>query len=312
MSKRRWAPLARIIGVAAWIATASAAAAEGVHAFRITGPDGSSSTLLGTIHLGDPRIVQPDTAVLDGARRLIVEARPDQAPPPTPQDLLDPAAITAIKNGELRRAEWVSMLTPEDLVLLRSYVACAIPKQVDQVFEYFLALKAWRAAYAVAIPCPQPSDLSRDKMLMQRAEQTGLPIVPLETMDENQRQKDALIASLGERVFVNSLKHSIRLVGAQAITDYIKAINAGDFEEVLTISRRYAIDASEAEGVYHYMVRNRNIIWLPRLETYLQDGNAVVLVGAGHLAGPGGLIALLQRAGYSVQPILLPGAAKHP
>lgn len=301
-----------VIGAAAWLATASAASAEGVHAFRVTGPDGGNSVLLGTIHMGDPRIVQPDMAVLDGARRLVVESRPDQTPPPTPLDMLEPAALAAAKDGRLGRAEWVSLLTPEDFGLLRSYLACTIPGLTDQVFDLFLAFKAWRAAYAVALPCPRSSDPSRDTMLMQRAEQTGVPIVALETMTENQRQRDALIASLGERVFVDGLKYAIRSAGAQAIADYIAAINAGDFDEVRNISRRYAADSAESEGFDRYMVRGRNVSWMPRLEQHLQGGGAVVLVGAGHLAGPGGLITLLRQDGYAVEPILLPEMAKRP
>ena len=60
------------------------------------------------------------------------------------------------------------------------------------------------------------------------------------------------------------------------------------------------------------MIRGRNALWMPRLEQYLQGGDAVVLVGAGHLAGPDGLIALLRRDGYAVQPVLLPKMDEHP
>ena len=313
MEKAGWALLALCVGALAWIAAASAAAAEGVHAFRVTGPEGGSSVLLGTIHLGDPRIVQPSAAILDGAKRLVVESRPENEPPRPPGDQFDLTAIMTGKDGKPGRARWVSALTPEDVELLKAYLVCSVgPSQADQMLGYVLAFKAWAAAGSVALPCPHSAELSRDDMLKQRADKMGIPVVALESVEENRRQRDALIASLGEQVFVDSVKYSLRPVGTQAIADFIAAINAGNFDEVLRITRRYAVDASEVEGYDRYMIRGRNALWMPRLEQYLQGGSAVVLVGAGHLAGPDGLVALLRRDGYAVQPVLLPEVDTHP
>jgi uncharacterized protein YbaP (TraB family) len=47
------------------------------------------------------------------------------------------------------------------------------------------------------------------------------------------------------------------------------------------------------------LLDDRNAAWLPRLEALLQgDQPTMVLVGAGHLCGPGSLIDLLQAKGY--------------
>ncbi|PYI45944.1 MAG: hypothetical protein DMF10_10575 [Verrucomicrobia bacterium] len=47
-------------------------------------------------------------------------------------------------------------------------------------------------------------------------------------------------------------------------------------------------------------VRNRN--WLPKIEGYLRSGHTYfVVVGAGHLGGPNGLLALLRARGYKIE-----------
>lgn len=47
------------------------------------------------------------------------------------------------------------------------------------------------------------------------------------------------------------------------------------------------------------LLDDRNAAWLPRLEALLQgDRSTMVLVGAGHLCGPGSIISLLEAKGY--------------
>jgi uncharacterized protein YbaP (TraB family) len=49
------------------------------------------------------------------------------------------------------------------------------------------------------------------------------------------------------------------------------------------------------------MLTGRNQKWLPTIEGYFASGGAFIAVGLGHLLGDNGLVALLQRAGYTVE-----------
>jgi uncharacterized protein YbaP (TraB family) len=47
-------------------------------------------------------------------------------------------------------------------------------------------------------------------------------------------------------------------------------------------------------------VRNQN--WLPKIDSYLRSGQTYfVVVGAGHISGPNGLLALLKARGCKVE-----------
>ena len=54
------------------------------------------------------------------------------------------------------------------------------------------------------------------------------------------------------------------------------------------------------------MLDARNAKWLPKIEAYFARGGAFVAVGLGHLLGPRGLPALLEKDGYTVERVGLP------
>ncbi|MEO0470624.1 MAG: TraB/GumN family protein, partial [Bacteroidota bacterium] len=49
---------------------------------------------------------------------------------------------------------------------------------------------------------------------------------------------------------------------------------------------------------------NRNKDWIPKLEKMLASDRLFIAVGAGHLPGPKGVIALLRARGFTVRPLL--------
>lgn len=59
---------------------------------------------------------------------------------------------------------------------------------------------------------------------------------------------------------------------------------------------------NEAPALYDSLLRQRNLNWLPEIEAMLQDGDTeFVLVGAAHLVGPEGLVAMLAERGYTIR-----------
>ncbi|HEY0946319.1 MAG TPA: TraB/GumN family protein [Opitutaceae bacterium] len=85
-------------------------------------------------------------------------------------------------------------------------------------------------------------------------------------------------------------------------------------EEVLTAWRTGDISAidslllddvrSHYPAIFKDLIVDRNNAWLPKLDAMLKSAEVeFVLVGAGHLAGPEGLLNRLRRRGYSVEQI---------
>jgi hypothetical protein len=53
--------------------------------------------------------------------------------------------------------------------------------------------------------------------------------------------------------------------------------------------------------VYQRLLVGRNRAWLPKIEAlFSRPGHAFVVVGAAHLVGPDGLVAMLKAKGYQL------------
>ena len=88
-------------------------------------------------------------------------------------------------------------------------------------------------------------------------------------------------------------------VAAQMAEDMLKNWKNGDADKL------YAILFKSFEGypkIEKRLLRQRNIDWVKKIEEMMvEDKNIFVVVGAGHLIGPGSVVSLLQAKGYEVQ-----------
>ena len=88
-------------------------------------------------------------------------------------------------------------------------------------------------------------------------------------------------------------------VAAQMADDMLKNWQKGDVDNL------YAILFKSFEGypqIENRLLRRRNIDWLKKIEEMMaEDKNIFIVVGAGHLIGPGSVVALLKEKGYKVK-----------
>ena len=119
----------------------------------------------------------------------------------------------------------------------------------------------------------------------------------LETVD----QQFALLvpddATLDLDMFRSSLKELAR--PQESIGELVQAWSAGD---AIAIDRLMNEGLGEFPEARKALLDDRNARWLVQIEAMLkQKRRFFITVGAGHLAGPGGVPALLRKAGYKVE-----------
>jgi uncharacterized protein YbaP (TraB family) len=85
----------------------------------------------------------------------------------------------------------------------------------------------------------------------------------------------------------------------EVMDDMIAAWRIGDND---ALSELFVADMLEqAPEIYDSLLKQRNLNWLPQLEDMLESPEIeFVLVGAAHLVGPDGLLAMLQAKGYQI------------
>lgn len=80
----------------------------------------------------------------------------------------------------------------------------------------------------------------------------------------------------------------------------VTAWQAGDVATITRITSQYM--ATQTPGLYDMLIVRRNRDWSTQLDARLQgSGTSFVAVGAGHLAGPDSVQALLEKRGYTVE-----------
>lgn len=139
-------------------------------------------------------------------------------------------------------------------------------------------------------------DQGVEEQLVRRAQADGKPTAGLETLPEELGSLSALSSEDQVRMLdqtiddLKDLKSETREVTG--------AWRQGDAKRLAALlSSEY--DAFPA--LYKPLVSDRNQRWLPELEQLLKaKDNALVVVGALHLVGHGGLLELLRNKGYTI------------
>ncbi len=138
-----------------------------------------------------------------------------------------------------------------------------------------------------------------ERQIERRAAQDRKQIRGLETLDEELGELVALKTAEQSR-FLDLTVEDLR--DAESDTDeLLTAWRAGDTRKLASL---LSSEYQRFPELYRALIGKRNSRWFPRIETYLGDTrDYLVLVGALHVIGRGGLLDLARRAGLSVTPV---------
>lgn len=123
------------------------------------------------------------------------------------------------------------------------------------------------------------------------------------------------VASYGLETFREQLEFLDQIPIEEQLQDMVTAIRdwhetkaqyqkmiAAYKDQDLDVLNHLIEDEMESPKMKELLLNKRNTQWMPELTTWIDEGNAFIAVGAGHLEGEFGVINLLRRAGYEVWP----------
>lgn len=144
------------------------------------------------------------------------------------------------------------------------------------------------------------NSISMEQLIMKDAKAKGKPVKGLETMAFQMSIFDSIPYNLQAKQLV------------QFVEDYDKKNDGKEFEELThaymtqDLEKLEKLTTKESEGMEAFteiLLYKRNETWVKKLSETFPKGSYVVAVGAGHLPGERGVINLLKKAGYTVEPI---------
>jgi uncharacterized protein YbaP (TraB family) len=81
-----------------------------------------------------------------------------------------------------------------------------------------------------------------------------------------------------------------------------KMIDAWRVGDAPAVEKIVLADIQKESDLYQRLLVNRNKNWMPKIEElFARRGHALVVVGAAHLVGPDGLLAMLRAKGYTIE-----------
>ncbi|MBW3096763.1 TraB/GumN family protein [Pseudohoeflea sp. DP4N28-3] len=263
------------------------------------------SWLFGTMHLTDPRVTAIPAIIqqpLDKARTVVIET----------DEILDAAKaqIALFAKPELTMftdgSTLERYLEPDELALLKG----ALQRRGVQ-YALVAQMKPWIIASMVGLPdCERINQRAGvdflDKKIALEARAAGKVVRGLETLDE---QLSAM-ASLPIDFHVDGLVSTLRLNDQMpdiiaTMTDlYLSGDIAMILPAVMLASPEDGAQSAASYGQFEErMITLRNKVMAERAAPMLAEGHVFVAVGALHLPGDDGLVALLRDAGYRLTPV---------
>ncbi len=259
--------------------------------WRAMGSNGTEVFLLGSIH-ALPEDAYPLAAEIDeafaSARRVLFEV-----------DMEDTSALGGrmMAVGALPSEKRLGdVLDSETRRLLDAYLETS-----GMSFGAFEAMRPWMAALALTsielMKAGFSAEAGLDLHLARRAREAGKTIEAFETAD----YQIGLFSVMDEDESQAFLRYTLKDMDTvvSQLGSLTEAWKSGDIEGLAALLTEAFADEPE---LFDRLVTVRNLAWLPRVEALLiGDDTAMVVVGALHLVGPGGLIELLRERGYRVE-----------
>jgi uncharacterized protein YbaP (TraB family) len=138
-----------------------------------------------------------------------------------------------------------------------------------------------------------------DLDFIEYAKTNNLSIIALETVEEQanllfkssiESQKKALLTTINEINKVKYLQDSLYF-----------AYKNEDVKLLESLLNNYEYEANEMD--MEALLKNRNLNWVKKLPNLFNEKSQFVAVGAGHLLGEFGILNLLKKLGYQIEPI---------
>lgn len=249
------------------------------------------SYLFGTIHLICPEDLVISDALktaFDQTDQLVLEI-----------DLSDPKVIMELQQKLLNpnMTNTQNQFSEEDKELVDQFLI----KEYGAGLSQFGVLKPFgilSLVIAKLVPCPQPA--SYEIKLGEMAKQNNMKTGALETVD----YQLSLFDNMPQDTILDGITQTIREFDKMQaeFQNLVEAYKNQDLEKMGELIE----ESSSMTAFMDQLLNKRNKEWMPKIVGMLnEESSSFIAVGAGHLGSDNGLVRLLRKQGYTVEPVKL-------
>lgn len=254
--------------------------------WKLEAPSGKTSYLFGTMHSDDPRLTDFSPKVMQSlldSDVFMMETLPPQNP-----------AIYLMENGRLdhmlNEQEFLQVIKLADFHSMHTDIATL--------------MKPWLLAVVFDLPKPQ-TPYSQDALLMSLAHGKSKQIRGLETIEEHFRTLDSFSIE-DQLVMLRAVLKRSQKDKERNFEELVNVYLSGDTAKIEQLNDKITGGILPKElwaRMRNKLIEERNVLMAQRIAEQAANSNLFVAVGASHLPGQDGLIALLRKAGYQVSAV---------
>jgi uncharacterized protein YbaP (TraB family) len=253
--------------------------------WKVEGKGSQTSYLYGTFHIfPQEKFVLPEKVktAFNQCDQLVMELSMKEGME------MEMLKMAAMKDGTTLE----DVLSPADLVLLDSAImANGMSRSFFNTWKPFLITSMFYNQYmknGVA-----SFELALQKMALER----DMEILGLETVARQMEVFDAIPYKDQADDLMDMVKNrdKYQKLFDEMVTTYMSE----DIEAMMALTHREMNNLSEIEE----LLTKRNDEWIPKIKELIKSKPTFIGVGAGHLGGKEGVIALLKKEGYKVKPV---------
>ena len=187
------------------------------------------------------------------------------------------------------------LYTPEEYKRLQNYFSDSLKMPLallQSAKPYFLVA----LLYPGMMNCKTPSGVEEE--LVKIAKKEKKEIKGLETMQFQASIFDSIPYELQAKELLKNIdSFSVNKQEFQTMLGYYKNQQLDSIKNMVTKSE-FGSDKYD-----NLLLNDRNKNWVKKLKEIMKNESVFIAVGAGHLVGDEGLISLLTKAGYKVEPL---------
>ena len=258
--------------------------------WRVSRDGVAPSYVFGTIHVADPRVLDlpgPVGRALGRSRRLYVETQ-----------------LGAREEARFFEAEqFDDGRRLEPLIGAEAYAGVAAELRRRNVPDEVIArIKPWAALVNLTVQPNDYASATMDQEIAAIARAHGARVLGLEGIEEQIAVFERIPLETQIALLKHALAHRDELAAMiePTIQAWMRRDLAGLHAASERVEQRYPEMAEHYRILYRSVVENRTVVMAHRLFMPLREGRAFVAVGANHLYGRRGLLALIEEQGYRV------------
>ena len=287
----RRAFLAGAIATALAPRAAAAARFERGLLWRVTRKGVAASHVYGTIHVADPRVAELPAAVrsrFDAAKSLMLEFVPD----------------AYSRERFLEASMFLDRQTLEEKIGAEDFErAVEMLAPIGLAREVVNKLKPWGVLLNVRNPRLAEQGTPLERQLLELARLRRMPLSQIEGVEEQIFTFDEFPMESQVALLKHSLAHREELaeLAERTLEAYLERDLAAIWRLREQFAARHPQIAAHQAVMTKRVVHDRSVVMAFRVQRQLRRGDAFVALGALHLYGGKGVLALLEADGYRAE-----------